>query len=186
MRLIKRYPNRKLYDTEARQYISLEGVAELVRQGQDVRVTDHASGEDLTAQTLAQIISGQEKKQRGGMPHALLASLIQSGSQRLDAIQRTILSSLGAGRLVDDEIHQRIQTLIRRGELSESEAEILLDKLLDPRLKNEPLVLEEELQEILEERQVATRQDVQKLLDLLDELSARIDAQMNVEGLKVG
>jgi polyhydroxyalkanoate synthesis repressor PhaR len=56
MPLIKRYPNRKLYDTEAKSYITLEGVAALIRNGEDVQVIDHESGEDLTTLTLTQII----------------------------------------------------------------------------------------------------------------------------------
>ncbi|MGD8735253.1 MAG: polyhydroxyalkanoate synthesis regulator DNA-binding domain-containing protein, partial [Anaerolineae bacterium] len=55
MTRIKRYPNRKLYDTEAKQYITLEGIAALIRQGNEVQVIDHATGEDLTALTLTQI-----------------------------------------------------------------------------------------------------------------------------------
>ena len=47
--LIKRYPNRKLYDTAARRYITLEGVAELLRRDEEVHVVDYATGEDLTA-----------------------------------------------------------------------------------------------------------------------------------------
>ncbi len=65
MVVIKRYPNRKLYDTIAKQYITLDGVAELVRQGSEIKVVDHASGEDLTAFTLTQIILEQEKKRMG-------------------------------------------------------------------------------------------------------------------------
>ncbi|MGD8806379.1 MAG: polyhydroxyalkanoate synthesis regulator DNA-binding domain-containing protein, partial [Chloroflexota bacterium] len=61
MILIKRYPNRKLYNTEAKQYVTLEGIAELIRQGQEVQITDHQTGEDLTAVTLTQIIFEQEK-----------------------------------------------------------------------------------------------------------------------------
>ena len=71
MTMIKRYPNRKLYDTEAKQYITLSGIAELIRQGGDIQVSDYATGEDLTALTLSQIIFEQEKKQSGFLPWTL-------------------------------------------------------------------------------------------------------------------
>ena len=61
--IIKRYPNRKLYDTEAKQYITLEGIASVIRSGQEVQVIDHVTWEDLTALTLSQIILEQEKRQ---------------------------------------------------------------------------------------------------------------------------
>ncbi len=64
MRVIKRYPNRKLYDTEGKQYISLERIAGLIRGGEDIHVVDHATHEDLTTVTLTQVIFEQEKRQR--------------------------------------------------------------------------------------------------------------------------
>ena len=61
MPIIKRYPNRKLYDTAAKQYVSLDGIAAMIRRGDEVQVVDHATGEDLTTLTLTQIIVEQEK-----------------------------------------------------------------------------------------------------------------------------
>ena len=78
MLLIKRYLNRKLYDTQSRRYITLEQIGSLIRQGTDIQVIDHKSGEDLTAITLAQVIAGQEKKQTGSVPSSALADLIAS------------------------------------------------------------------------------------------------------------
>src|SRR5512135_361111 len=72
MPLIKRYANRKLYDTEAKRYVTLEDLAGFVRQGEDVRVVDHATGEDLTSQTLFQIIFEEEKKIGGLLPQVFL------------------------------------------------------------------------------------------------------------------
>jgi polyhydroxyalkanoate synthesis repressor PhaR len=92
MRLIKRYPNRKLYDTHAKQYITLDRIADLIRDGQELQVIDHASGEDITALTLSQIIFEQEKQQSGFLPHTLLANLIRVGGDQLNAFQRTLLS----------------------------------------------------------------------------------------------
>ncbi len=56
MIIIKRYSNRKLYNTETKQYITLEGLGALIQQGQEIQVIDHISGDDLTALTLIQII----------------------------------------------------------------------------------------------------------------------------------
>jgi polyhydroxyalkanoate synthesis repressor PhaR len=79
--LIKRYPNRKLYNMQSRGYVRLESVADLIRQGHEIQVIDHASGEDLTAVILSQIILEQEKKQAGSAPRAVLAGLVQAGGQ---------------------------------------------------------------------------------------------------------
>ncbi len=79
--LIKRYLNRKLYNTHTRGYIRLENIAELIRQGYDIQVIDHASGEDLTAVILSLIILEQEKKQAGSTPREVLAGLVQAGGK---------------------------------------------------------------------------------------------------------
>ena len=81
MPVIKRYPNRKLYDTEAKGYITLEQIGELIRDGQDIQVVDHATGEDLTALTLTQVILEQERKRSGSLPQTVLTGLIQAGGR---------------------------------------------------------------------------------------------------------
>ena len=57
MRRIKKYSNRKLYDTEDKQYISLVRVSELVRSGEEVFIQDSKTGEDLTAATMSQLLA---------------------------------------------------------------------------------------------------------------------------------
>ena len=61
MRTIKRYANRKLYDTSERRYVTLKEVSGCVRKGEDVQVVDHVTNRDLTVQTLAQAIFEEEK-----------------------------------------------------------------------------------------------------------------------------
>ncbi|HEX7974588.1 MAG TPA: polyhydroxyalkanoate synthesis regulator DNA-binding domain-containing protein [Anaerolineales bacterium] len=177
MTVIKRYPNRKLYDTEAKQYITLEGIANLIREGQEVHVVDNATGEDLTTMTLTQIILEQEKKQSGFLPRSVLAGLIQAGGDRLNALQRSLASSVNLWRQIDEEIRRRVQTLISEGELSEGEGRNILDKLLSQRLRphDEPALVEGDLERILAERQVPTRADLQRLLQELDSLAGQLD-----------
>lgn len=79
MVIIKRYPNRKLYNTETKKYITLDGIADLIREGEEVQVLDHATGEDLTALSLSQILFEREKKSAGFLPHSVLTSLVQAG-----------------------------------------------------------------------------------------------------------
>jgi polyhydroxyalkanoate synthesis repressor PhaR len=176
MPVIKRYPNRKLYDTEAKEYITLEGIARQIRQGQPIQVTDNATGEDLTALTLTQIIFEQEKKQAGFLPHALLEGLIQAGGSRLGAMQRTLLSSPGISHLVDEEIRQRIKNLIEQGILSEEEGQDLVEKLVSqsvaPRDKAQPL--SQDFMQILKDR-LPTHEDFQRLEDQLENLSHRLE-----------
>ena len=85
-RVIKRYSNRKLYDTQSSRYVTLEQIADLIREGEDVRIVDNNSKEDLTSITLAQIIFEEEKKQKSFLPLGAMRNIIQSGGERLEEL----------------------------------------------------------------------------------------------------
>jgi len=80
-RTIKRYANRKLYDTSESSYITLDEIAKLVQQGEDVRIIDNTTKEDLTAVTLAQILFEAEKQKKRNLPLDTLRGLIQSSGE---------------------------------------------------------------------------------------------------------
>lgn len=81
--LIKKYANRKLYDTRTSRYITLEGIAQLVRDGHEIKVVDRDDGRDLTQLTLSQIVLEEEK--RGP------ARLVDAGGQMLlDYVRKTL------------------------------------------------------------------------------------------------
>ena len=88
-KIVKRYANRKLYDTERSCYVTLEDIALMIRAGDEVRVIDNKNGEDLTSVTLAQIIFETEKK-NSFMPLGLLRSLIQDKGETLIGSYRDI------------------------------------------------------------------------------------------------
>jgi polyhydroxyalkanoate synthesis repressor PhaR len=81
VRLIKRYESRKLYDTEESRYVSLDEIARFVRNGQEVRVIDNASSDDVTAQTLTQIILEEGKNGRTQLPTEFLHDLVRMGER---------------------------------------------------------------------------------------------------------
>jgi polyhydroxyalkanoate synthesis repressor PhaR len=178
MRVIKRYPNRKLYDTEAKQYVSLDQIAEFIRTGEDIYVVDNATGEDLTTVTLTQIIFEQEKKGSGFLPQAVLTGLIQAGGTTLSALRRTLASSVDLLYQVDEEIERRLQVLINRGELAEEEATRLRDKLTSRHhLPGKSGAMREDaVERVLERQGVPTRADLQELSERLDAVAAKLDS----------
>src|SRR5437660_5873322 len=84
-RVVKRYANRKLYDTQRSRYVTLEQIAEMIRGGEDVKIVDNNSKEDLTAITLTQIIFEEEKKQ-SFLPLSALRNIIQSGASNITQV----------------------------------------------------------------------------------------------------
>ena len=84
-RLIKRYANRKLYDTQRSRYVTLDQIAEMIRSGEDVKIVDNASKEDLTSITLTQIIFEEEKK-KNFLSLPALRNIIQSSNESIQNI----------------------------------------------------------------------------------------------------
>src|SRR6266513_1365722 len=97
-RIIKRYANRKLYDTEHSRYVTLDQISEMIRAGDDVKIVDNKTKEDLTTVTLAQIIFEEEKKQRSFLPLGAMRNIIQSGGQWFAEAQRRVQSILPGKR----------------------------------------------------------------------------------------
>ena len=79
--VIKKYGNRRLYDTSTSQYINLEEIATLIRKGKEVRVVDAKTGQDLTRVTLTQIVVEDAKDGPTGLPLELLRQLIVASDQ---------------------------------------------------------------------------------------------------------
>jgi len=86
-RVIKRYANRKLYDTRESRYVTLPQIAELVRLGEDVQIIDNRTKENLTSVTMAQIIYESEKSAEASSRHGVktLREMIQAGGSKLIA-----------------------------------------------------------------------------------------------------
>ena len=101
-RLIKRYENRKLYDTEASAYVSLADIAALVRRGETVEVVDKATGKDLTAQILTQIILEEGKRGNSAISTEMLHDLVRRSNAMIDSSIEQIKHS------VDDLVQSSI------------------------------------------------------------------------------
>jgi len=143
MPTIKRYSNRKLYDVDASRYVTLDDLAEMVRRGEDVKVVDYATGSDLTALTLTQVIFDQEKRLGGLLPQAILTRLLRAGS---DTLNKTIRSGVNVildpiHQTVDEEIRRRLGLLVEDASLSAEESKWISDLLLAPRLRPTPPVV---------------------------------------------
>lgn len=129
-RLIKRYGNRKLYDVEASRYVTLDAIRALVQNGEDVRVVDNDSGEDLTRLTLAQIIYEAEKKNggSGSLSLPLLRRLVQFGDEAVRDLRRGV----ERGREALESVREGVQELVAgRGKGKKGGGGSLLEELLE-------------------------------------------------------
>lgn len=110
-RVVKRYANRKLYDTTTSRYVALDDIAVMVRSGEEVEVTDNETGADLTAVTLAQIILEDERRKKSLLSLPLLRQIVQYGDKLADATNRGI-EALGEFR---ERAERRVTEIVNEG-----------------------------------------------------------------------
>ena len=93
VKIIKRYQNRKLYDTQESSYVTLDEIAKMIRNGEDLRVIDNKTKNDITASTLTQLLYESEKKAKTQPSVNLLKEIIRHGDGSFSGF---IASKLGA------------------------------------------------------------------------------------------
>ena len=118
-KVIKRYTNRKLYDTVESRYVTLDEIAGMIKEGVEVQIVDNRTKEDLTSVTLAQIIFEEEKKQNQ-MPLAVLREIIRRPGESLSGfIQKEVTPRVASIR---EEAESRLDKLLRREDGSMAKA----------------------------------------------------------------
>ena len=115
--LIKRYENRRLYDTHTSRYVNLEDVARMVRQGLDLRVIDAKSGNDQTRRVLIQVILEEAKKEDGGPPLDFLRQMITASDRSVRDFLRWYL-----GQAM--EVYRRFQGVLQGKALADWQGQL--------------------------------------------------------------
>jgi len=142
--LIKKYANRKLYDTRTSRYITLDQIAQLVRNGHEIKVVDRGNGGDLTQVTLSQIVLSEEKRGPSGIVDAGGEMLHDRGQALLDYVRKTL------------NVPADLRTEVgRRREGLETMADDAIERALR-RLR------------------IPTRRDIDRINDRLDRLSTQL------------
>jgi polyhydroxyalkanoate synthesis repressor PhaR len=168
MQTIKKYANRKLYHTNRKQYITLDGIATLIQAGDQVQVLDNETGEDITAQILTQVVL----QTRGGgdrLPTQVLTGLIQAGGDTIAGVRRSFWSAIGGASVVDAEIKRRLEHLHAEGRIDAPE----LTRLYDLLLHGQPDSPHAEGAEMPSHRDIVhLRKQVEELTTIVDQLLA--------------
>jgi polyhydroxyalkanoate synthesis repressor PhaR len=169
-KVIKRYTNRKLYDTVESRYVTLDEIAEMIKAGAEVRIIDNRTKDDLTSITLAQIIFEEEKKTSRMSLRTLLGLIRQGG----EAAQQLVDGASGEFRGRVDAVRQaageRMAGLIARGAQTGEKARELVS------VSQEAV---QALQRRIDDRVRAAVEGVQSLPEArrqLEELLRRVDA----------
>jgi polyhydroxyalkanoate synthesis repressor PhaR len=185
MRKIKKYANRKLYDTIEKKYISLDELAELVRQGEEVSVEDNETGEDITVSTISQILAREKTANKDEMTSGILIDLIRKGSGTVIGYAKKYNQlCYNALTMAEDEADKLVALLIKNKEISESEG---------GRLKKELKVyaesfrkwvgdkVDQRVAEVLDKMNLASKEQVISLADRIEALNRKLE---NLEKLQ--
>jgi polyhydroxyalkanoate synthesis repressor PhaR len=127
-RLVRRYDNRKLYDVQARRYVTLDGLARLVAGGTDVHVVEQRTGEEITTVVLAQVVLEGIRQRTADIPHQVLSRLIRLGAGEGGGFAQW-LSPEEAGTRARREAERIVSGLVARGRLTLDEAVALRQEI---------------------------------------------------------
>lgn len=145
--LIKKYANRKLYDTRTSRYITLDGISDLVRQGHEIEVVERDTGRDLTPLILSQVVVGEEKRGRLSLAGGVSEDIIGQGVALLDYVRRSLN---GPAAIVQHQVGRR-----------RSDLEGLVD---------------DGIERALHRLSIPTRRDMERLSRKVDRLAARVES----------
>jgi len=176
MHLIKRYSNRKLYDASDRHQITLDGISQLVRGGEDVKVVDNDSGDDITTVILSEILLESERNSAGPFSKTILTSLVRAGTATFEQFRRTITGT-GIVQLAEQEVERVINTWTELGHMTEQEVLRTVEGVIERRRKGRgdvDQVVEERIAEAIKRAEVPSRAEVERLAAQVHGLSVQV------------
>jgi polyhydroxyalkanoate synthesis repressor PhaR len=187
-RIIKRYSNRRLYDTEDSRTLTQSDLADLVRQGIDVKVIDTASGEDITLPVLGRVLLVETSSWKDAREtKELLSHIISLGGEKsMSILKNTVLASIGAFQVTKAKAEQIIDDLIKKGDLDESDRKKAVMELLDraekstakfaDKVSKEAGKIRTEVTNAVNKLNLAKQSDLKALEKKIDKLSKSLSA----------
>jgi polyhydroxyalkanoate synthesis repressor PhaR len=178
-RVIKRYANRRLYDVQGKKTITLQGLAELVKEGHDVTVMDNKTKEDITLPTLFQVLSMEAREWKESFPSAKVArELIEKGGGVMtEVLKKAMLAGIGAVVLTKEKVEEMVDELIKKGEISKEDRAKFVRELADKaeaRSREVKGWVEESVKVTLSKIKMARAEEVEVLRKQVQELTKEV------------
>jgi len=151
-RIIKKYTNRRLYDSESSRTTTLAEIANLIKEGIDVQVIDNETGKNITDITLIEILREEvrDAKEFSSFPF-LLKEMIKEGRTTINEfIRSSLVASVEAIALTEKKAKELVRNLIDRKKISEKEGEYLIEELLSA-VKEREKIVEEKIRRVADE-----------------------------------
>jgi polyhydroxyalkanoate synthesis repressor PhaR len=185
MHKIKKYVNRKLYDSTDKKYITLDGIAELIKAGEQVTVTDNKTGENVTSGIITQVLGRDTQVRTSDLTSRILVQLLRKGPGTLVDYGRKYVSMWDrALTMADEEIDKWVDRLIKEKEISESEGSRLKKDIVaraDDVKKWMGEKIDRRINEVLDVMHLATKDHMTRLTAQIESLTKKVE---NLEKLK--
>ena len=136
MRVIKRYDNRKLYDTQTSKTVNLGEIADMIRSGQEIQVVD-SQGKDITPKIMGQIFLQENVETKQLMFNKfVLQGLIQESHNMESVIKKFLLGGIGLATISKERLEELVGELVQRGELAEDQRSKFIKDLMQKSTQN--------------------------------------------------
>jgi polyhydroxyalkanoate synthesis repressor PhaR len=180
-RIIKRYKNRRLYDSEERRTIKLENLVELIKKDVDFKVIDSRTKKDVTLSVLTKVLSEsitENKKNLKQTSNLIRLLIVRGGEITVDFFEKSILFGLGLFDLTKEKAEKLVDEMIKRGEMSQSDKAKAVKELLkghDERMEKLKTKIDESVEKITAKVKGKEKEDLAKLHQKLDDLAKVVE-----------
>lgn len=179
MKVIKRYPNRLLYDPDISGFVTSEELKTYIRDQVEFRIVDSRSGRDMTVPVLGQVFLDEIGRygNRRSMQETLRGFIALGGEFNMDILKKTILASIGVFEITRTKAEEIVDTLIKQGEVAKSKrAEAILELL--EKAENSGKELKErvtsDIESAIEKMKVVKKKDLEELNRKVDDLADQV------------
>lgn len=179
MRLIKRYKNRRLYDTERKKAITLDELGDYIHDGVKFVVVDNSSGEDITLTTLTAALGDQLRKEKESKNyvHIIKELAVKGGAETVDILRKSVLFGLGLFTLSKERAEEIVDELIKKGELAKGQRAEAVRNLVDKAEKRSKELkdkVDEQVKKTTEKFKSQTKTELQSLNEKIDKLAETV------------
>ncbi len=193
MRIIKRYKNRRLYDTALKSYITHTELRHIIRRGDPFKVIDSSTGDEITLAVLGQLLIRNLKndKNETNSKEKLIELINRGGRKSMSILRNTYLASVGIFNITKKKAEEIIDSLIKAGDLSKSERKEAVLELLEKAEKStakikEKIVkesgniqktLQKDVGKVVGKFKLATQKDIDALNKKIDKLTKALNSK---------
>ena len=190
MHRIKKYANRKLYDTTDKKYVSMDSLSKLIRSGKEISIIDNETGEDLTASIVSRLIARNKGEDKKAVSSGLLIQLFRKGGGALtDYAKKYVSIWQSAFTMAEDEVDRLVNMLVKNKEISKSEGSRLKNEITGYTDSVKGWIadnVDKRINEVLGVMKLPTKDQISALTKRIDRLEKRLKQLEQLQRFKTG